>query len=132
MRFKDSTFISIFPDGMEREVIKLLTTPRGDVVMLRKDNKSVEIFDEGGGLLTRLGPRGPGFEWKKPADIAVDAFSNLYLADEDQGIFMFSPSGELMTNFGSADVRRSRAVALDPTGAVLVYDDREEAIVRFK
>jgi len=132
VRFKDSTFVSIFPDGMEREVIKLLTTPRGDVVMLRKDNKSVEIFDEGGRLLTRLGPRGPGFEWKKPVDIAVDAFSNLYLADEDQGIFMISPGGELMANFGSADVRRSRAVALDPSGAVLVYDDRAEAIVRFK
>lgn len=132
LRFKDATFLSVFPDGAEREVIKLLTTPRGDVVMLRKGDKSVEIFDDGGRLLMKIGPRGPGFEWKKPADVAVDAFSNLYVADEDQGIFMFSPTGTLMTVFGSADVRRSKAVAVDPSGGVLVYDDRAESIVRFK
>jgi TolA-binding protein len=132
LRFRSTAFVSAFPDGEEREVIKLLTTPRGDVVMLRKDNKSVEIFDDGGRLISKIGPRGQGFEWKKPADVAVDAFSNLYLADEDQGVFMFSPKGDLMTTFGGADVRKSRAIAIDLTGAPLVYDDRAETVVRFK
>ncbi|MBK5255713.1 MAG: tetratricopeptide repeat protein [Vicinamibacteria bacterium] len=132
LRFRGATFASIFPDAAEREVIKLLTTPRGDVVMLRRDDKSVEIFDDGGRLISKIGPRGPGFEWKKPADIAIDAFSNLYLADEDQGILMFSSKGSLMTTFGSSDLRKSLAVAIDPSGAVLVYDDRAQAVVRFK
>ena len=131
LKFKGSTFISVFADRSEREVVRLVTTPRGDVVMLRKDNKSVEIFDAGGRLLRTIGPSGPGFEWKKPADVAVDAFSNLYVADEDQGTFMFSTAGELMAAFG-AEVRKSRAIAIDPSGAALVYDDRAEVIVRFK
>lgn len=132
LRFKGNTFSSVFPDRGEREVIRLLTTPKGEAVMLRKDDKSIEIIDDSGRLVQKIGPRGPGFEWKKPADVALDAFSNLYLADEDQGIFVFSPKGELMATFGTADVKKSRALAIDLMGAVLVYDDRTEAIVRFK
>ncbi|MBX7185695.1 MAG: tetratricopeptide repeat protein [Vicinamibacteria bacterium] len=132
LRFKGSTFASVFPDRGEREVIKMLTTPRGEAVMLRKDDKSIEILDDAGRLVLKIGPRGAGFEWKKPVDVAIDPFSNLYVADEDQGIFVFSPKGELMTTFGASDVKKSRAIAIDPTGAALVYDDRTETIVRFK
>lgn len=132
LRFKGDTFASVFPDRSEREVIKLLTTPRGEAVMLRKDDKSVEIVDDSGRLVLKIGPRGPGFEWKKPVDVTIDAFSNLYVADEDQGIFVFSPRGELMAAFGATDVKKSRAIAIDLTGAALVYDDRTETIVRFK
>jgi TolA-binding protein len=132
LRFKGNVFASMFPDRAEREVIKLLTTPRGEAVMLRKDEKCVEIFDDNGRPVTKIGPRGPGFEWKKPVDVAIDSFSNLYVADEDQGIFMFSAKGELMAQFGAAEVKKSRAVAIDLSGAVLVYDDRTETMVRFK
>jgi len=132
LRFKGSAFSSIFPDRGEREVIKMLTTPRGEVIMLRKDDKSLEILDDAGRLVLKIGPRGPGFEWKKPLDVAIDAFSNLYVADEDQGIFVFSPKGQLMTTFGAGDVKKSRAIAIDLTGAALVYDDRTETILRFK
>lgn len=132
LRFKGTNFANFFPDRMEREVIKLLTTPRGEAVMLRKDDKSIEVIDADGRLISKIGPRGSGYEWKKPVDLALDAFSNLYLADEDQGIFMLSPKGQLMAVFGAAEVRKSRAVAIDPAGAVLVYDDRAETIVRFK
>jgi TolA-binding protein len=133
LRFKGNAFASVFPpDKTEREVIKMLTTPKGEAVLLRKDDKSIEIFDDAGRLVSKMGPRGPGFEWKKPVDVAIDAFSNLYLADEDQGIFVLSPRGELMTTFGASDVRKSRAIAIDVAGAALVYDDRTETIVRFK
>ena len=132
LRFKGGTFSSVFPDRTEREVVKLLTTPRGDAVMLRKDDRSIEIVDDSGRVVSKIGPRGTGFEWKKPVDVTVDAFSNLYVADEDQGIFVFSPRGELMTTFGASDVKKSRAIAIDVTGAALVYDDRTETIVRFK
>lgn len=131
LRFSGNTFVSVFPDRSEREIIKLLTTPRSDVVMLNKGDKSVEVLDAAGRLRFKLGPRGPGFEWKKPADVAVDAFSNLYVADEDQGIFIFSNKGDLMATFG-AEVRKSRAIAIDPAGAALVYDERAQTVVRFK
>ena len=132
LRFKGTTFISPFADRSEREVTKLLTTARGDVVMLRKDDKTIEILDESGRLLSKIGPRGPGFEWKKPVDVVVDMFLNLYVADEDQGIFVFSPKNELIATFGAADVRKPRAITIDLSGAPLVYDDRASLIVRFK
>lgn len=132
LRFRGDTFASVFPDRAEREVVKMLTTPRGEAVMLRKDDKSIEVYDDSGRLVSKFGPRGTGFEWKKPIDVTIDAFSNLYVADEDQGIFLFSPKGELMATFGASDVKKSRAIAIDLSGAALVYDDRTETIVRFK
>jgi len=132
LRFRDNVFVSVFGDRSEREVIKLVTTPRGEALMLRKDDKSIEIVDESGRLVSKIGPRGPGFEWKKPVDVTIDAFSNIYVADEDQGIFLLSPKGALMSTFGASDVRKSRAIAIDLSGAALVYDDRTETIVRFK
>ena len=132
LRFRGDTFASVFPDRSEREVLKMVTTPRGEVVLLRKDDKSIEVYDTSGRLVLKLGPRGPGFEWKKPVDVTIDAFSNLYVADEDQGIFLFSQKGALMATFGASDVKKSRAIAIDLTGAALVYDDRTETIVRFK
>jgi len=65
-------------------------------------------------------------------DFTMDPFSNVYVADEDQGVFVFSPKGALLTTFGATDVKKSRAIAIDLTGAALVYDDRTEVIVRFK
>ncbi|MEO8360271.1 MAG: tetratricopeptide repeat protein [Vicinamibacteria bacterium] len=132
LRFKGNTFSTVFGDKTEREVIRLLTSPRGDIVMLRKDDKSIEVMDESGKVIGKYGPRGPGFEWKKPVDVTLDAFSNFYVADEDQGIFVLSPKGELMTVFGASDVKKAKAIAIDPSGAALVYDDRTETIVRFK
>lgn len=132
LRFKGSSFASVFGDTTEREVIRLLTSPRGDIVALRKDDKSIEVMDESGKVIGKYGPRGTGFEWKKPVDVTIDAFSNLYVADEDQGILVLSPKGELMTIFGASDVKKAKAIAIDPSGAALVYDDRTETIVRFK
>jgi len=132
LRFKGNTFSSFFPDRSEREVIKMVTTVKGEVIMLRKDDRSLEIVDDGGRPVSRIPSRGAGYEWKKPVDLALDAFSNLYVVDEDQGIFVLSPRGELMTTFGAAEIKKSRAIAIDLTGAALVYDDRTETIVRFK
>lgn len=132
LRFRNGAFVNVFPDRTEREVIRLLTTARGEALMLRKDDKSLEIVDDSGRLVAKIGPRGVGYEWKKPVDIALDAFSNIYVADEDQGVFVLSPKGDLLTVFGLPDVKKAKALAVDASGAVLVYDDRTETIVRFK
>jgi len=65
-------------------------------------------------------------------DVAVDGFRNIYVADEEAGVLVFSPQGALLTTLGSADVRKARAVTVDPAGAVLVYDDKLQRILRFK
>jgi hypothetical protein len=47
-------------------------------------------------------------------------------------VLVFSPQGVLLTTVASADVRKARAVTVDPSGAVLVYDDKLQRILRFK
>lgn len=131
-RFRGGAFVSFFPDRTEREVTRLVATPRGEAVMLRRDDRSVEVRGDDGRLLLRLTSKGPAYEWRRPVDIAVDLFANLYVADEELGVFVFSPRGDLLASFGATDARRIRAMAVESSGAVIVYDDRTETLMRFR
>jgi hypothetical protein len=57
---------------------------------------------------------------------------NTYLADEEAGVLVFSPQGELLATVTAEDMKRPRALSLDPSGAILVYDDKLEKVLRFK
>jgi glucose/arabinose dehydrogenase len=65
-------------------------------------------------------------------DVAVDAFRNTYVADEEGGIAVFDERGHLLTTLAAPEMKRPRALTLDPNGAVLVYDDRLEKVLRFR
>jgi glucose/arabinose dehydrogenase len=65
-------------------------------------------------------------------DVTVDAFRNLYVADEEIGVLVFDPQGQPLAKIGGPELRRPRAVAIDATGAVLVYDDRAERVLRYR
>ena len=125
-------FLGTFPDAREREVRRLLVDGEGGVVLLDVDEKSVLAFDETGKSLRGLAARGAGYELKKPVDIAVDPFRNLYVADAELGVLVFTPSGQLLTTLSAAEARRPAAIALDVEGAVLVYDEKSERVVRFQ
>jgi len=120
-----------FPDGREREATRLQLDGEGGIVVLDERGSSVEVYDEAGKRLRALPLRGSGYEVKKPVDVAVDPFLNLYVADEQQGVFVFSPGGQLVARVGGDVVSRARALALDRSGAILIYDDRQERILRF-
>ena len=100
--------------------------------MLDRDERTVRALDESGKVLRTIPGRGTGYDMRKPVDIAVDAFRNTYIADEEGGVLVFSPQGQLLTTVGTADARKLRAVTLDPSGALLVYDDKLQRILRFK
>jgi hypothetical protein len=121
-----------FPDAKEREVVRMLIDGEGGIVMLDRDERSVRVFDDGGRPLRAVGSRGPGYELKKPADVAVDPMRNTYVADEEAGVLVFSPQGELLATLTAEDMKRPRALTLDASGAVLVYDDKQERILRYK
>lgn len=131
-RFRGVAFQGPFPDRQEREVVRLATTPGGEVAMLRKDTKSIEFADESGRVTRSIAARGAGWEFKKPADLAVDAFANVYVADEETGVFVFSPKGALLASVPPGDIRKPTALTLDPSGALLVYDERAESVVRLR
>lgn len=121
-----------FPDAKEREVVRLLVDGEGGIALLDREERTLRVFDETGRPLRVLGPRGPGYELRKPVDVAVDSMRNTYLADEEAGVLVFSAQGELLTTVTAEDMKRPRALTLDASGAILVYDDKLERILRFK
>jgi TolA-binding protein len=121
-----------FPDVKERQVSRIVLDGEGGIVMLDRSERTVRVIDETGRALRTIASRGPGYELRKPIDVAVDPFRNTYVADEEAGILVFSPAGQLLASIGVTDVRKARAVTVDPSGAILVYDDKLQRILRFK
>jgi TolA-binding protein len=123
-------YLGTFPgkDAAKREVTRIVVDGEGGIVTLDREEKAVRVWDETGRLLRAVGPAG----FKRPADVAVDAFRNLYVADEELGVLVFDPQGKPLTTIASPELRRPRALALDATGAVLVYDDRAERVLRYR
>jgi hypothetical protein len=121
-----------FPDDKEREVIQMAIDGEGGIVLLDRKTKTVAVFDSSGKPLRSVGPRGQGFEIRKPVDVAVDPFLDLHVADEEAGVFVFSPSGELLTTVHGEEMKRLKALALDVEGSILVYDERAEKVLRYR
>jgi TolA-binding protein len=125
-------FQGIFPDPKEREVIRMSVDGEGGIALLDKDEKSVRVYDEGGKLLRTVAQRGTGYELKRPVDAALDPVRNLYVADEEGSVFVFSAQGQLLTTLAGGELRKPAALTLDPSGALLVYDERAERVLRFR
>lgn len=121
-----------FPDGKEREVSRIVVDGEGGIVLLDREEKTVRVFDEAGHPLRAILPKGSGYEIRRPADVAVDVFRNIYLADEEAGIDVFSPQGQLLTTLAGEELKKPKALTLDPTGAILVYDEKAQKVLRYK
>lgn len=123
-------YLGTFPgkDAVRRKVTRILVDGEGGIVALDREEKAVRVWDETGRLLRAVGPAG----FKRPVDVAVDAFRNLYVADEELGVLVFNPQGKPLTTITGPELQRPRALALDVTGAVLVYDDRAERVLRYR
>ncbi len=122
-------WLGTFPpnDGARRKVIRILVDGEGGIVTLDREERLVRTQDENGRVLRTLGPNGI----RRPADVAVDPFRNVYVADEELGVLVFDATGQLLTTITSPDLR-ARAVAVDASGGVLVYDSRSERVLRFR
>jgi sugar lactone lactonase YvrE len=120
-----------FPDAKERQIARMAVDGEGAIVMLDHDQKTVRVYDEAGKLLRSVAARGVGWELKRPIDVAVDPFRNTYVADEDGFVYVFSPPGQLLASI-SGEVRKPRALTIDPAGAILVYDEKQERILRYR
>lgn len=123
-------YLGTFPprDATRRKVTRIVVDGEGGIVTLDREEKAVRVWDETGRLVRAVGPTG----FRRPVDVAVDAFRNLYVADEELGVLVFSPQGQPLATIASPELQRPRAVALDATGAVLVYDDRAERVLRYR
>jgi len=120
-----------FPDAKERQIVRMAVDGEGGIAVLDRDQKTVQVYDEAGQLLRSVAARGAGWELKRPTDVAVDPFRNTYVADEEGFVYVFSPSGQLLASI-SGEVRKPRALTIDPAGAILVYDEKLERILRYR
>jgi TolA-binding protein len=121
-----------FPDAKEREISRMTLDSEGGIVLLDRDLRSVSVLDETGRVLRTQALRGSGFDLRKPADVAIDPFRNLYVADEDGGVYVFAPAGHLLATVTGGEMRKPMAITLDPAGALLVYDDRAQRVLRYR
>jgi len=116
------------PEPTRRRVSRILVDGEGGIVTLDRDEKVVRVWHETGRPIRTVGPAG----LKKPADVAVDAFRNLYVADEELGVLVFNPQGQPLATIGGPELKRPRAITLDAAGAVYVYDERAERVLRYR
>jgi len=121
-----------FPDAKEREVTRMLLDGEGGIVLLDRELRTVSVLDESGRVMRTLGLRGAGFDLRKPSDVAVDPFRNVYVADEEGAVYIFSSSGQLLGSVSGGELRKPVALTLDPAGALLVYDDRAQKVLRYR
>jgi TolA-binding protein len=124
--------VGTFPDTREHDVTRMTLDGEGGIVLLDRAQKTVAVYDESGKLIRSVGPKGGGYELRKPADVAADAFRNLYVADEESGVLIFGPGGQLLASLTGEDLRKPKAITVDVDGSVLVYDDRGERVVRYR
>ena len=115
-------------DAGKREVTRIVVDGERGVLLLDRKEKKVSVCDESGRTLRTIGPSG----LRKPEDIAVDAFRNVYVADADEGVLVFDPRGELFFRIAGPEMKKATAIAVDATGAVLVYDDGSDRILRYR
>lgn len=72
--------------GEWKKPVALDVDALGNVYVLDRGERRVEIFDRRGQLLTRIGPRlDGGLELRSPSDLAVDGSGRLFVADERLG-----------------------------------------------
>ena len=118
------------PIGAERIVRNRLD----DVAVIERDGRTVAIFDRDGKTLGRLQQKGANYQFGELADLAFDAFGHLYVLDRGRSsVFVFGPGNRLLTTLTIAgrepgSLQRARALALDSSGRLHVYDENAQRI----
>jgi DNA-binding beta-propeller fold protein YncE len=126
----DGGFQGTFPPrgAVKQEVTRIIVDGEGGILLLDRKAKTVRVCDESGHTLRTVGPGG----LRKPADVAVDPLRNVYVADEDNGVLVFNVQGELFFKIARPEMKKPTAITLEPSGAVLVYDDGSDRVLRYR
>ncbi len=137
LRFNDSgELLGAFPDNNKREVLALEVDKRGNLVMLVKSDRSVNVYNPAGRTLARITTKKGKLNLKKAVDIALDPAGNLYILDQDQAqIAVFDASYKFLTmltaqNLGGGALSKPISMDVDASGDLYVYDDKEKSLFR--
>lgn len=105
-----------------------------EVAMIDRDSKNVIIVDRDGKTLGKIPPKGTGYQFDDPADIAYDALGHLYVLDSRKAaIHVFSPRLRSIATIVSAGreagaLQKPRALGIDGAGRLYVFDESSQRI----
>ena len=126
-----------FPNSTPREVLLLEVDSFGNIMILNKKDRSLDVFTPDGVRTARLQKRGSKWDLKKPVDVAVGPAGYIYLLDEDTGqVVVFDPSYQFVAllspnNLGGGALGKPTTLDVDGAGALYVYDDKSKTVTRF-
>jgi sugar lactone lactonase YvrE len=113
----------------------------GDVWVVDRNNNRMEKFNSKGEYVAKFGSAGSGKgQFNLPVDVALDAASNLYVSDSQNGrVQKFNFNMESATpnqygsyGYGNGQLIEPSGVAVDPSGNVWVADYGYSRVVEFK
>jgi DNA-binding beta-propeller fold protein YncE len=128
------------PDGryvgeyaVQINVLRMAINDLDEVVALDRDSKDVTIFDRDGKVVKKILDRGPGDEFRNPADVQFDRLGHIYVLGRTT-VHVFSPDGaKLLATFTPAEktpgaIGEGKALALDRAGRPHVFDGRTDTV----
>lgn len=138
---KARSVLRIAPDGKYLGLFAQSITPSrmvanglDDVAMLDRSSKSISISDRDGKPLGTIARKGTGYELDDPADLAFDAFDQLYVLDRGQpAVLVFGPKYRFVASISVPEknpggFQKPVALALDPAGRLFIFDERAKRI----
>jgi TolA-binding protein len=132
-----------------------------EVAGIERDSKNIVMFDPSGRVIAKIPPRGTGYEFSNPEDVAFDAFNHLYVLDRT-GVIVFdvqkmvraaatpatpprsaaaaapaAAATPVVTIFAEPEkspsaIRRATAFTIDSAGRMYIADDRAQKIQLYR
>jgi outer membrane protein assembly factor BamD (BamD/ComL family) len=113
---------------------RLAVNALDDVAMIDRDSKAISVLDRDGKMLSRILAKGPNYQLDEPVDLAFDRLGYLYVLDRGKAsVLVFGPRNRLITTFTVPEkapgaFTRARALGLDATGRLYIFDERAKRI----
>ena len=103
-----------------------------DVAVYDRDAKVIVMVDRDARPLGKIALKGSNYAIGDVRDLAIDRLGHLYVLDGGKpSIFVFGPRNRLVTTI-SGPLQRPRAIALDASGRLQVFDEQARRIQVFQ
>jgi TolA-binding protein len=104
-----------------------------DVAIIDRETKAIVLTDREGRPLGKIGPKGAGYQFENPIDVAFDSLGHLYVLDRNRpAIHIFGAKNRslavITTGKEPGGLQRPQALAVDGFGRLYVFDEGSQRI----